>query len=311
MRQNAGGKTPDAHSAHTLGTLLIRSSAQLAGGTESPRLEAELLLCAVLGCSRTYLLAHPEVRMTASQMARYTAMLTRRMTDEPLPYIVGHIEFYGLDFAVSPAVLIPRPETELLVELALERLSPQSTATWLDVGTGSGCIAVLLAKHAPATHGIAVDVSAAALTVARANATRHGVTEHIAWVQGDVLASVVASVDVLVSNPPYVTDAEWVALPPSVQQEPRLALTSGRDGLRIIRRLLRQAPRCLKRDGLILVEIGEGQSNAAQALAQAAFPHAAVDIVQDLARKPRVLRVTLLGSPNMTCIQAPLVNQHL
>ena len=279
------------HTIDSIGSALARAASQLAAVTDVTRLEAELLLCAVLECPRTFLLAHPEAVLTPAQAARYAVMVTRRSVHAPLPYIVGHIEFYGLDFVVSPAVLIPRPETELLVELALERLRQCPTATWADVGTGSGCIAVTLARHAPTSRGIAVDLSATALPIARVNATRHNVMERITWVQGDMLAAVVAPVDILVSNPPYVTDAEWRCLPPSVQQEPRCALTAGADGLSIIRRLLEQATLRLRPDGLLLVEIGERQSDAAQALAQAAFPNGTVDVVRDLASKPRVLRV--------------------
>jgi len=263
----------------------------LAASAENPRLEAEILLAHILGRPRTFLLAHPEAVLTPEQAARFTDGVGRRAAGAPLPYITGHIEFYGLDFAVTPDVLIPRPETELLVEEALAWLKSRPAATVVDVGAGSGCIVVTLATHAPDAHFYATDLSAAALDVARANAERHGVRSRITFLEGDLLSPLDESVDVLVSNPPYVAETEWDALPLSVQQEPRLALTSGVDGLDAIRRLLAQAVQRVRPGGLILIEIGGRQGDTAQALAQAAFPQASVQVLPDLAGKARVLKI--------------------
>ncbi len=257
----------------------------------SPRLEAELLLAHLLQRARPYLLAHPEASLTPEQAATYAAHIARRAGGEPLPYITGRVEFYGLDFTVTPAVLIPRPETELLVEEALVWLQDHPQATAADIGAGSGCIAVTLAVQTPALRLIATDCSLAALSVARANAERHGVAVRITFLEGDLLAPLLAPVELLVSNPPYVAEDEWDALPSSVRREPRAALLAGPEGLDALRRLLGQAPEFLRSGGLLLIEIGERQGTAARALAQAAFPHADVRILTDLAGKERLLRV--------------------
>lgn len=269
------------------------ASAQLSLHTDRPHVEAELLLAHLLHQPRAYLWAHPEAALTPQQAADYAAWVQRRAAGEPLPYITGQIEFFGLTFAVTPDVLIPRPETETLVETALDWLKAHPDAVAVDVGTGSGCIAVALTVHAPSLRLYATDISPAALQVARANAERHNVAERITFLEGDLLTPLPEPLDLILSNPPYVADDEWDALPLSVQQEPRLALLSGADGLDAIRRLLAQAPTRLNPGGLLLVEIGERQGEAAQALAQAAFPQAAVSILPDLAAKDRVLKIAV------------------
>ncbi len=279
----------------TLGDALHAGSRTLAAHTSNPRLEAELLLTHLLERPRTYLHAHPEQTLAPAARAAYARLLARRAAGEPLPYITGHIEFYGLDFAITPAVLIPRPETELLVETALDWLRTHPDAVAADVGVGSGCIAIALAVHTPRLHLHASDLSAVALEVARANAVRHGVIARITFHQGDLLAPLPQSLDLIVSNPPYVAVPEWDALPRSVRQEPPLALLAGDDGLNVIRRLLPQARQALRPGGLLLVEIGEQQAKAAQALAQAAFRKAAIAVLPDLAGKPRLLMVQSRG----------------
>ncbi len=258
---------------------------------ERPWLEAQVLLGHVLERPRTFVLAHPEILLTQAQEERFVALVARRRQDEPLPYLIGRVEFFGLELVVTPAVLIPRPETELLVAAALDWLQARSVATVVDVGTGSGCLAVALAVYAPQPRYYAVDISAEALAIARSNALRHGVDGRIIFLEGDLLAPLPEPVDLIVSNPPYVAETEWDALPPSVKQEPRLALTSGADGLDAFRRLLVQASQALRPGGLLLCEIGERQGPALQTLAQAAFPRATVQILPDLAGKARMLRV--------------------
>lgn len=277
--------------AYCVGSALDEGAVQVRAVTDSPRLEAEVLLAHILNRPRTFLLAHPEAALTPEQAAQFADGVARRAAGTPLPYLTGHIEFYGLDFAVTPAVLIPRPETELLVEESLAWLKSHPAATGVDVGTGSGCIAVALAVHAPDARLVATDISAAALGVARANAERHGVAARLTFLAGDLLSPLRGPVDLLVSNPPYVTEAEWDALPPSVRQEPRLALTSGAEGLDALRRLLAQAAQRVRPGGLALIEIGERQGAAVQALAQAVFPQARVQILPDLAGKARVLKI--------------------
>ncbi len=275
-----------------LAVVLRWASAYLSAHTDRPHVEAELLLAHLLDCPRVYLWAHPEALLTPQQAADYATSVRRRAAGEPLPYITGQIEFFGLTFTVTPDVLIPRPETETLVEAALDWVQAHPDAVAVDVGTGSGCIAAALAVQAPSLRLYATDISPAALRVARANAERHNVAERITFLEGDLLAPLPEPVGLIVSNPPYVADDEWDALPLSVQQEPRLALLSGADGLDAIRRLLAQAQTRLQPGGLMLIEIGERQGEAAQALAQAAFPKADVAILPDLAGKDRILKIT-------------------
>ncbi len=276
-----------------LASALRWASSLLAVHIDRPQTEAELLLVHLLNQPRTYLWAHPEATLTPQQAADYAACVQRRAAGEPLPYITGQIEFFGLTFTVTPDVLIPRPETEMLIEAALDWLEAHPDAVAVDVGTGSGCIAVTLAVHVPSLRLYATDISPAALQVARANARLHSVAERITFLAGDLLTPLLEPVDLIVSNPPYVADDEWDALPLSVRQEPRTALLSGVDGLDAIQRLLAQAQTRLAPDGLMLVEIGERQGKAAQALAQAAFPKADVVILPDLAGKDRVLKIAL------------------
>ncbi len=266
---------------------------QLAPHADRPQTEAELLLAHLLHQPRTYLRAHPEAILTPQQAADYVAYVQRRAAGEPLPYITGQIEFFGLLFAVTPDVLIPRPETEILVEAALNWVKAHPDAVAVDVGTGSGCIAVALAVHAPTLRLYATDISAAALQVARANAERHTVAQRIAFLEGDLLTPLPEPVDLILSNPPYVAEGEWSTLPLSVQREPRAALLAGVEGLDAIRRLLTQAQTCLKPGGRMLVEIGERQGTAVRSLAQAAFPTAHIVVFPDLAGKDRLLSIAL------------------
>lgn len=278
------------NSEETVSAVLREGTALLAPVTETARLEAEVLLAHVIGLTRTALLAHPERPLTADEEARYRDLLARRRAGVPLPYLTGRIEFFGLEFAVTPEVLIPRPETEALVERALA-WAPQ---TVVDVGTGSGCVAVALAVRLPRVRIYATDLSRAALRVAVMNARRHGVADRIHFLQADLASPLKGPVDLVVSNPPYVAEEEWTSLPASVREyEPRLALDGGPGGLRVIRRLLTDAARLLHRGGGLLVEIGAGQGPDAAALARVAFPKAQVRIHPDLAGRDRILEVIL------------------
>jgi release factor glutamine methyltransferase len=271
---------------------------------DRPHFEAERLLAAILQSSQTALLAHPEWPLHASQVQIYADAVRRRAADEPLPYILGHAPFLGLDFTVTPDVLIPRPETELLVERALvrlrnTRLRDDAVCRVMDVGTGSGCITVGLAVSVLQDPSLAMpqfiasDLSRAALSVARTNGLRHGVGAYIDWIQADLLTPIAGPLDLILSNPPYIAAFEWDDLPPSVRREPRLALLAGPEGLDVLRRLLAQARRCLAAGGAVLVEIGAGQGDAARALARAAFQNAHISIHPDLAGRDRLLDVKL------------------
>ena len=285
------------HPVSSIKRVLREASAHLRAVTDAPRLEAEVLLAHLLETSRTALLTHPECSLTAGQLARYRRLVRRRASGYPLPYLTGRVEFYGLEFEVTPDVLIPRPETETLVELALAPHSssthPSSTHLLIaDVGTGCGCIAVSLAVHLPNATIYAIEISPAALAVARRNVERHTVAARVLLMVGDVLTPCPGPVDLIVSNPPYIPTGECGSLPASVRDhEPRLALDGGPDGLAVIRRLLAQAPAVLRAGGRLLIEIGAGQGEAASHLARTFLPQAPVRVHPDLAGRDRVLEV--------------------
>ena len=264
--------------------------------TGAPQLEAGVLLAHVLRCTRAHLYAHPECGIDGEQSTSYRALLERRARGEPLPYLTGRIEFFGLDFGVDPRVLIPRPETEALVDLALSILANRSFGeegcAVVDVGTGSGCIAISLAVLAPRARVYALDISSGALAVARANAQRHGVDQRMAFIQSDLLAPIREQVDLIVANPPYVAAEEWAALPIEVQaHEPRIALDGGARGLEIIRRLLSELRAHLHPGGAFLMEIGAEQGPDVIHMVRHAFPTADVALQADLSGDDRVLRL--------------------
>lgn len=281
---------------HTIQAAWRLGRAQL-HDSPSPALDARLLLAHALGRDHAYLVAHDDEALTAAQWVEYAALLARAAAGEPIPYLVGHAPFFGLEFEVSPAVLIPRPETEGLVEMGLAWVSRTTLARGrraariVDVGTGSGCIAVTLARHPSAAEVIAVDVSADALTVARRNADRHA-PGRVHFARGDLLAALAPGFDLITANLPYVAGPEWTALPVGVQSyEPALALDGGPDGLALIRALLPQAAERLRPGGLLLLEIGWRQGAAAEALAREAFPRARVEVRPDFAGHARVVAV--------------------
>ena len=234
---------------------------------ESARLEAQLLLAHALGVSRVYLLAgiHPEP--TYSQWQDFERLVSQRSQHVPSAYLRGEQEFYGLAFHVSPAVLIPRPETELLVEFLLQ----QKPGLFADVGTGSGCIAISSLVHCWEAWAVAIDLSEAALKVARSNAARHGVLERMGLVQGSLLESVQEyQFDGIVANPPYISTSEIPTLQTEVREyEPRMALDGGEDGLAIHRKLVMGAGRVLKSGGWLAVEVAMGQAEAVATLMEA------------------------------------------
>ena len=276
----------------SVGHVLQEASVHLRAVSDVPRVEAEILLTHVLGASRSILLTHPERPLMEDQVTRYRALVDDRMLGYPLPHLTGGVGFYGLDIEVTPEVMIPRPETETLVELALAH----RPTTVIDVGTGSGCIAVALAKHLPELTAYAIDISRPALAVARRNAERHGVDDRIQFVVGDLLDRRPPPVDLIVSNPPYVSADEWASLPSSIRHhEPYLALDGGPDGLEVIRRLLSQAQGLLEPGGAILVEIGADQGDDVREIARTCFPWEGtlVRVHPDLAGRDRVLEVQL------------------
>ncbi len=295
----SGAIGPPLSPGETVAAALQQAATLLqASGVPESRLDAELLLAEALGWGRAQLHLRGGQRLSAAQASAYSQWVARRCQREPLPYIVGHAAFYDLDLAVTPAVLIPRPETELLVELALAHASQRglSSPTVVDVGTGSGAVAIALARALPAARVMASDVSSEALRVAAANACRHGVMGRIGLWQGDLLAACRGPVDLLIANLPYVRRDERAQLEPEVAvYEPWLALDGGPDGLDLVRRLLGQAAGLLAAGGLALLEIGASQGAAAVAAARAAFPASDVSLRQDYAGLDRVVVIHAEG----------------
>ncbi len=267
-------------------------------GSDSPRLDAEVLLAYVLGVTRSQLPLHWERPLSAEAAEAFTALVRRRAAHEPVAYLVGRRAFYDLDLAVDARVLIPRPETELLVEEALSwaRTRKGLVRRIADVGTGSGALAIALARHIPSARVWGTDLSREALGVARENARRYGLEGRIGWVCCDLLSALAGPFEIIVANLPYIPREEFAALPPDVAMyEPRLALDGGPEGLAVIERLLRQAPERLSRPGLLLMEIDPRQAERAVVLAKASLPEAHVTILPDLAGLDRVVRAVREG----------------
>jgi release factor glutamine methyltransferase len=258
-------------------------------GVEAPRLEAQILLAHALGCSKIDLYVRHEEEPPESQRMAFREMIRKRSEGMPVAYLVGYREFYSLQFAVTPDVLIPRPETETLVMEALRRIQSMVAPRVLDIGTGSGCIAVSLAKQHKTAQVTAVDVSAAALAVAAANADRHGVRSRITFVEGDLFKPVSGQTfDLVVSNPPYIAHNELPTLDAGVRDfEPRSALDGGPDGLAYYRRIAAEAPAHLNLGGSVLVEIGPTQEALVRDLFAAHFEPGPT--YKDAAGRPRVV----------------------
>jgi release factor glutamine methyltransferase len=254
----------------------------------SPRMNAETLLMFVLNSDRAYLYAHPEQELTADEQGRYDEAIAERSTGKPAQYITGHQEFWGMDLIVSPAVLIPRPETEHVVETVLELARAKQAHRIVDVGTGSGCIALALAMEMPWARVEAVDISPAALEVARANAARLQLDHRIVFQQRDLLAGApAATYDFVVSNPPYVPASEPEKAQREVREfEPKVAVFAGESGLEVYRRLVPQAREALKPGGWLVVEIGYSLAAAVHELVK---DWAEVRVTPDLQGIPRVV----------------------
>jgi release factor glutamine methyltransferase len=266
-------------------------------GVASPRLDAEVLLAAAMRRDRTGLYAHLADPVCDDVLNRFRAMIRRRERREPVAYITETREFWSLPFIATPAVLIPRPETELIVQAACELLAGRSDPVVWDVGTGSGCIAIALACEHPSVRVLATDVSPAALRIARRNAVRHGVDERVQLVCADLFEgiSAAADFDLVVSNPPYVPAG--AALAKESSYEPQGALRAGDRGLDVIGRLLQGTPSRLRSRAHVVMELGEGQEAAVRQIALAS-DLAPVEIRRDLAGIPRVLVARRCSEPN-------------
>ncbi|HYW74003.1 MAG TPA: peptide chain release factor N(5)-glutamine methyltransferase [Pyrinomonadaceae bacterium] len=259
-------------------------------GVTAPRLEASLLLEHAIKRDRTFIIAHSEVELSPEQSQAFERFLARRADGEPLQYITGHQEFFKLDFEVTPDVLIPRPETELIVETILDLFPPATPFRFADVGTGSGCIAISILCEREQAHATAIDQSARALEVARRNAARHQVTERLRVAESDLFTSLRREevFDAIVSNPPYIPEGEVATLQREVQREPSAALAGGRDGLDVIRRLLNDALPQLKAGGYLIFEFGINQDRAILELVNRDVWEL-VEIRKDLQQIPRMI----------------------
>jgi release factor glutamine methyltransferase len=272
---------------------LLYGRSQLTPHSPTPQLDARLLLEHLLDVPHSYLVVHHNQPLTADQEQQYKQLLERAQQQEPIPYITGNAPFFDFDLHVTPAVLIPRPETELLVETAVAYAQHHNSQTAVDVGTGSGCIAIALARFLPRVQVTAVDISPAALAIAQQNAQRLA-PNRIQFQQSDLLQAVAGPVDLIVANLPYVTSGEWQSLADGVKlHEPALALDGGEDGLELIRRLLEQAITRLRPNGAIFLEIGRQQGQSAQVMAQQYFPQANIVVLPDYAGHDRIVKIEI------------------
>jgi len=261
---------------------------------EDAPLESELLLRHTLQISQVELYQDPEREIKPAQEKKFWALVKRRLSGEPTAYITGHREFYGLDFYVDPSVLIPRPESELLVEKTLALAQTHPAASIAEIGTGSGAIAISLALNLPQARIYATDISEAALKVALSNCQQHGVEDRIHLLQGDMLEPLPEAVDIMVANLPYVSQAELSRL---TDFEPELALNGGADGLAQIEKLCQQVSSRLRPRGWLLLEIGQGQEEAVTALLRRLFPSAGIEIFPDLSGIARVVILSPTAPP--------------
>lgn len=270
-------------------------------GIESAAQEALWIVEHVLRLPVHHVLTNRDRVLSRTELTATRGLLERRVGREPLQYILGTQEFCGLEFHVDPAVLIPRPETELLVEYVAQRISAEREATIVDVCTGSGCIAVALARLRPRARVTATDLSNPSLNVARQNAIRHAVGERITWLEGDLLEALVGQklegqVDVIVSNPPYIAEAEWATLQPEVRLfEPRGALVAGHQGTELHERLLQEAGRYLSPSGAVIMEIGAGQASAMRRIIERMAEYRFHRLIYDEAGLERVVIVERAG----------------
>jgi len=270
----------------------------LRAGIADASVEAELLLGHVLGMSKTQLYTEPERSLTSAETKHLWSLVQRCLDHEPTAYILGHCEFYGIDFYIDPHTFIPRPETELLVEQAVElvhRISHQGKQIAIaDVGTGCGAIAISLALALPQAKIYATDISTLALQVAGMNCRRHAVSSRVELLQGNLLEPLSQPVDMIVANLPYIKDCEFKDLSPEIRKfEPTTALSGGEDGLDKIQQILEQMPGRLSHGGCFLLEIGQGQGRVVTSLIRNYFLQVSIELISDLGGIERVVKVGL------------------
>jgi release factor glutamine methyltransferase len=264
-----------------------------AANVEDASLEGELLIRHALKIDKVQLYLDFDRELSPEQEKTLRKLIERRRNREPTAYITGHREFYGLDFYVDPSVLIPRPESELLVEKALELARHCPVTTIADIGTGCGAIAVSLAVHLPEVKIYATDISAQALEITRINSQKHGVADRICLLQGDMLSPLPEPVDLIIANLPYVKESELARTGPA-SYEPAVALNGGSAGLEKIRQLSQQVGGKLHRQGCLLLEIGQGQGEAVSTFLRGLFPSAGIEVAPDLCGIERVVSLALI-----------------
>jgi release factor glutamine methyltransferase len=266
-----------------------------AHGVDNAMLDAEVLLRFILGKDRTWVITHANEPLDAERSRHFAEVVDRRATREPLQYITGKQEFCGIEFIVTPDVLIPRPETELVVESAIRTAGKRQGLTVIDLCTGSGCIAVSLAKELPGARIFATDVSEKALSVARENARRQDVSDRIRFVEGDLFEPLAefdirGKVDILTANPPYIRSGDLRGLQPEVRDfEPEIALIAGPRGKELHQKIIDRAPAFLKKHGSLIMEMGEGQADALAKIVSESGSYESPEILKDLAGIERVI----------------------
>lgn len=262
-------------------------------GIEGPRREASSLLKFVLEKDAVFLIAHPEYELAAHELSRFARALERRVAREPFQYISVRQEFYGLEFEVNEGVLIPRPETEILVQASIEVLSKLEKPSFFEIGVGSGCISVSILRAVPSAKAVGVDISHSALAVAERNARKLGVAERVEFRKADVFEGLNAKFELIVSNPPYIPDDQIESLQPEVRQfEPLVALRGGREGVEIIQRIIHRSHEFLTPKGFLILEIGIDQAPLVKELFDPVIWEC-VEFRQDLQGIPRVIQAGL------------------
>lgn len=300
---DAVAPTPQSADQVTVGEVITEARQMLEqAGIESAGQEAFWIVEHALRLPAHHVIADRDRLLSHAELLAARGLIMRRVGREPLQYILGTQDFCGLEFAVNQAVLIPRPETELLVEYVAQRIPVEQQATILDVCTGSGCIAVSIAQLRPRARVIATDLSSPSLDVARQNATRHAVCERITWLEGDLLGALVrqrleGTVDVIVSNPPYIAEDDWAILQPEVRLfEPRGALVAGPQGTELHERLLQEAGQYLSLGGVLIMEIGAGQARAIRRIVERIPGYRFHRLVYDAAGLERVVIIERIGT---------------
>jgi release factor glutamine methyltransferase len=279
------------HEESSIGEIIALLNSSFSKWSDTPYLDSQVLLGHIMDKNRAWILAHPDALLTANQKLDLEKAVSRLEAGEPLPYVLGHWEFFGLDFKINAETLIPRPETELMVEEAIKwlRVHPKSRLA-ADIGTGSGCVAVSLASHFPDLQITATDISNSAIEIAISNAKIHHVAEQIKFMHVDLLPEDSPTFNLILANLPYIPTPLLRSLD-VFGKEPALALDGGPDGLRLIRRLLSQAGDHLSSEGLMLLEIEAAQGQMALDLAQEFYPLTSIEVLPDLAGNDRLLRI--------------------